>query len=79
VPRVGASAADKCHDFDLGSVGHQGFGVPVPLDDEAVEFDGHEAGVDVEVLQQGLDRAGTGDLQRVAIKDDSHAAIVPYD
>jgi hypothetical protein len=76
---VGASAAYERDDFDLSPLVHHGFRVPVALDDEAVEFDGDETGIDAEVFQQGLDRAGAGDLLAVAIQDDLHAAIVPYD
>jgi hypothetical protein len=67
-----AAAADEGHDFDLRAVSDDGAGVAIAFHDDAIDLDGDDPRIDVELFEQLPDGEGRGKIVWIAVESNAH-------
>jgi len=67
-----AAAADEGHDFDLRAVSDDVPAVAIAFHDDAIDLDGDDPRIDLELFEQLPDGEGRGKIVWIAVESNAH-------
>ena len=72
MPRVASAAANKVHDFHTVAVAYERGRERVPFENREIVLDGHAPRVDLEPLEEVVNRQRMFELERFPVERDAH-------